>query len=240
MNAKYLRQIALPGWGLEGQKRISESRVLIAGMGGLGSSLALMLAAAGTGTMVLMDGDFVEESNLARQFLFTEKNLGENKAEAAARFLHDRHPDVDVISIPQFLSVASPGLPEDLSFVFDCTDQISARYEIDQLSRERGLPWIHASIHQMQGQVAAFNLPLSNGARSASYSDFYPQSAQEIPIPDCSLAGVSPHFPAFLASCMAGEFFKFQTGMGPCLTNELLLINGLTMYIQKIRLHGKS
>ena len=154
---RYTRHIQLPEVGAAGQLKLKQSHILVIGAGGLGSPVALYLAAAGVGHLTLVDGDTVDTSNLQRQIIFDNDQVGQPKAQAAKERLQRLNPDIRVDAIESFLSADNaPELVSAADLVVDCTDNFSARYLINDYCCALNKPWVFASIQKFFGQCALF------------------------------------------------------------------------------------
>lgn len=192
---RYLRQTQLPSFGDEGQKRLKNAKVLIVGLGGLGCPVAQYLTAAGVGEIVLVDGDAVSLSNLHRQILFTETDIGKNKADAAAAKLRANNSDISIKSLKSSLTLdnAHP-LIKHCDLVLDCTDNFYSRYLINDICAHHNTPWIYASVLGYEGQLALIE------PRHSCFRCLYPELAET---PNCNQAGVIGAVPGIIGSMQA-------------------------------------
>lgn len=210
MTHRYSRQTLLPIIGEEGQKRLSEARVLIVGLGGLGAPVAAYLAGAGIGTIGLCDPDTVSLSNLQRQILYTEAEVGMSKAEQALWRLDAQNPEVAYCIYPDGLT---PGNADDIigeySLVMDCTDNFATRYLIDDICARCGIPWVHAAIGELSGQLTVFNY----GDTPRRFSDLFPDRDALLAIPPRALGAIGP-VAGTVGSLQALEAMKIIAGFG--------------------------
>lgn len=210
----------LPQFGEEGQRRLAQSSALVVGLGGLGAPVATYLAAAGVGKLGLADFDTVSESNLQRQILYTENQVGLPKAECAAQRLKAINSKLDIALYPQGLSKdKAEEIIWEYDVVLDCTDNFAARMLIDSACARAGKPWVHGSIEGLYGQVTIFN-----GKTSKRYADLYadaPALAAESRPPVGTLGPV----PGAIGSIQALEAIKLLTGLGQPLDGRLLVID---------------
>ena len=182
---RYSRQTRLPEWGLEGQERVSGARVLCVGAGGLGSPVALYLAAAGVGTLGLVDDDQVELSNLQRQVLFSESDLGQSKVEVAARRIRALNPGVEIRAFDErFESTRALEIARDFDLLVDCSDNFATKFLINAVACRLGKPWVYASVDAFEGQLALFD-----GGLSACYQCLVPE-VPRAQIRNCAESGV--------------------------------------------------
>ncbi len=229
---RYSRHFLLPEVGEEGQAKLLDARVLMVGAGGLGSPSAYYLAAAGVGTMGIVDHDVVDLSNLQRQILHTNDRIGEPKTESARRTLQGLNPDVNVIAIPERLS--SDNIMEiikDYDIVVDGCDNFPTRYLVNDACVMTGKPNVHGSIFQFEGQVSVFHP--GNGP---CYRCLYPEPPPPGMAPSCAEAGVLGVLPGLIGTIQAVETIKLILDKGESLAGRLLHFNTLTMEINTLRL----
>lgn len=222
--SRYIRQTCLAEFGLEGQNRLKEASVAVVGAGGMGCPVLQYLAAAGLGTIGIVDGDTVEESNLQRQVLFGTTTLGENKATAAAKYINNLNPHVAVEAYSFLLTRENASsILSRYDFVIDCSDNFETRYLIDESCEALKKAWIYGAIHRYEAQVAIFNY---HG--SPTYRQLFPKQSIE-KIPDCADSGVLGVLPGLTGMLQATECIKLITGIGEPLVGQLLVFNVLTM-----------
>src|SRR6478609_3822003 len=150
---RYSRQIILPEIGESGQQKLQDARVLVIGAGGLGCPVLQNLAGAGVGTIGIVDGDVVEESNLHRQLLYTLKDCGKSKAETAKNVILELNPDLKINVYPEFFTKQNAAeIVKDYQMIVDCTDTLAVRYLINDLAVVKKIPVVYASIHKFEGQ----------------------------------------------------------------------------------------
>ena len=224
MDGRYSRQTMLTEIGENGQRRLAEARVLVVGVGGLGSAAAIYLAGAGVGTIGLCDPDTVSLSNLQRQVLYTTAQLGMQKTDCAAERLTALNPDVAVIKIDAPLTPDNAsGIVAGYGLVLDCTDNFAVRFAIDDACAEAGIPWVHGAIGAFDGQVALFNGP--SGVR---YSDLYPDRDALCSAPKRT-AGVVGAVPGVIGALQAMQAIKYIAGFGDILDGRLFTISLSTL-----------
>lgn len=227
---RYARHLSLPEIGPEGQARLKASSVLVIGAGGLGSPAALYLAAAGVGTIGLVDFDRVELSNLQRQVLFDTSMLGQGKAAAARDRLARLNPDITLQVHEQKLDAHNlPELLAGYDVVLDGTDRLAVRYLINDACVLHGKPLVSAAIHRFEGQALTV-LP----RRSPCYRCLYPSSAEGL-VPNCATAGVLGVLPGVMGSLQATEAIKLLAGIGEVLAGRLLTFDALGLRFQEFR-----
>ena len=222
--SRYIRQTCLAEFGLAGQNRLKEASVAVIGAGGIGCPVLQYLAAAGLGTIGIVDGDNVEESNLQRQVLFGTSTIGKNKAAAAAAYINNLNPHAaaEVYSYRLTTENASSILSR-YDFVIDCSDNFDTRYLIDECCEALKKSWIYGAIHRYEAQVAIFNYQ-----GSPTYRQLFPKQSIE-KIPDCADSGVLGVLPGLTGILQATECIKLITGIGEPLVGQLLVFNVLTM-----------
>ena len=228
---RYDRHHILDKIGIEGQQRLADSSVMIVGIGGLGSPIALYLAAAGVGRIGLIDGDRVSLSNLQRQVLYVESELGESKVECAKRRLLAHNSECVVEGYDFRLTKENA---EDIiskyDIVVDGCDNYATRYLIDDVCSKLGVPYVYGAIGEFSGQVAIFNH--EGGVR---YRDLFPDQ-KELCARSKSTLGVIGSVPGVVGTIQATETIKLIVGCGELLSGRLFTINLLTMETQTINL----
>ncbi len=230
---RFERQVILPGFGPEGQSRLRRASVLVIGAGGLGCPVLLYLAAAGVGKIGLMDGDTVSASNLNRQVLFGEKDLGKSKVGTAAAYFRNKYSDLRIIGIPEFISVENAlEIIPDYDLVIDGSDNFPTRYLVNDACVLLGKPLVFGAIYQHEGQVSVFNL----GENSCNYRDLYPKMPTSEEIPNCSETGVLGVLPGIIGNLMALEAIKVLSGFGKPLKNSVLFFNSLSSQTYEVEI----
>lgn len=234
---RFDRQYILNGFGIEGQKKLRNASVLMVGAGGLGCPALLYLAATGVGRIGVIDGDTINVTNLNRQVLFGEKDLGKNKAEQAVRQLKDKYSDITWEIFPEFLTVQNAQeLIADYDLVIDGTDNFPTRYLINDACLLHEKPFVFGAIYQHEGQVSVFNL----GEKACNYRDVHPEMPGSNEIPNCAETGVLGVLPGIIGNLMALEAIKVLSGYGEPLKNRMLYFNGLTSQTYEVELSRKE
>jgi sulfur-carrier protein adenylyltransferase/sulfurtransferase len=229
--ARYQRHLALEEIGAQGQEKLKAARVLIVGAGGLGSPAALYLAAAGCGTLGLLDCDRIDLSNLQRQVLFDTAAIRRPKAEAGRERLVGLNPEVRVIAHALELTAANVReIFRQYDLVLDGTDRLSARYLINDACVILGRALVSAAIHRFEGQVMTY-VP----GRGPCYRCVFPQAADGL-VANCAEAGVLGVLPGVLGTLQATEAIKLITGAGEPLTGRLLTYDALEMRFSEFRI----
>ncbi|WP_175629181.1 HesA/MoeB/ThiF family protein [Bacteroides acidifaciens] len=229
---RYDRQIILPEIREEGQRKLQKAKVLIVGVGGLGSPIALYLAGAGVGYIGLVDDDVVSISNLQRQVLYSEKELGKPKAVCAAERLSALNSEIKVAHYPTRLTENNArDIIRKYDMVVDGCDNFATRYLINDICIEQGKPYIYGAICGFEGQVSVFNY----GNRKKSYRDLYPdeEEMKRMPPPPKGVMGITP---AVVGSIEATEVLKIICGFGNVLAGELWTIDLRTLQSNKFSL----
>lgn len=229
---RYSRQLNLPGYDLEHQKKLKAASVLVVGAGGLGSPVSMYLAAAGIGRLGLIDFDVVETSNLHRQILHGTGDVGRPKTESARDRLHDLNPHVKVeIHTTRLTAENALEILGAYDVVADGTDNFSTRYLVNDTSVRLGKPNVYASIFQFEGQVSVFGLP-----DGPCYRCIYPVPPAPGLIPSCAEGGVLGVLPGMVGALQATEVIKLITGLGTSLSGRLLLYDALHLRVQLLHL----
>lgn len=227
-SARYARQISLPEVGHKGQLRLQESRVLIVGAGGLGCPVALYLAAAGVGTLGLVDPDQIALSNLQRQILYTDADIGQPKVARAAARLKGLNADLYVESLALAVDAENVfDLVKNWDIVVDGSDQLPVRYWLNAACLKAGIPLVYGSIYRFAGQVSLFAAP------GPCYRCLFPELPSAGSIPDCNTGGVLGAMAGLIGTLQALETLKYLLGQ-PSLNGKLLLIDGLTLTFEQV------
>lgn len=224
-SGRYSRQTMLPEIGPAGQERLRAARVLIVGLGGLGAPVATYLAGAGMGHIALCDPDTVSLSNLQRQTLYTEADLGKPKAECALRRLHELNSEIDFTAVPEGITSENAAwLVAGCDLVVDCTDNFATRYLIDDTCAAAGRPWVYGAIGEFCGQVAVMNLP----PRARRLTDLFPDREELLGRPRITM-GVLGAVPGAIGAIQACEAIKVITGCGEPLAGRLFFLDLLSL-----------
>ncbi len=233
---RYARHIILPEFNIEGQLRLKQSRVLVVGAGGLGSPMLLYLAAAGVGTIGIVDFDCVEDSNLQRQVLYGVRDIGLSKAQAARVRILDLNPHIEVRVYEAALTSANAlEIIADYDVVADGTDNFQTRYLVNDACVLLGKVNVYASIFRFDGQVAVFNGLLPDGSRGPNYRDLYPTPPPVGSVPSCAEGGVLGVLPGIIGTLQANEVLKVCAGIGQALIGRLFLMDALSMETRTLK-----
>ncbi len=230
--ARYSRHLILPEVGLEGQRKLKAARVLMIGTGGLGSPLGLYLAAAGIGTLGLVDFDVVDESNLQRQIIHGTKDVGRPKIESAQDRLKDINPNVKIEAHETRLTSENAlDLFKDFDVIVDGTDNFPTRYLVNDASVLTGKPNVYGSIFRFEGQASVFW-----AEKGACYRCLYPEPPPPGLVPSCAEGGVLGVLPGIVGTIQAAEVIKVILGAEGILLNRLLLFDAWKMKFRELKL----
>ena len=220
---RYVRQRVLPGWGTDAQRRLAEARVVVLGAGGLGSFVVPSLVAAGVGTVVVVDDDEVDVTNLHRQLLHAPGDVGRLKVESAADAAYDLSPDTDVVPASiRFDESVADELLAGADLVVDGTDDLATIYVADAAAARAGIPLVWGSAAKFSGQVG-----VSWEARGVSYRDLFPEPPADAGL-SCEIDGIMPTVCTVTGGLMAGEVLKLLTGVGEPLLGRVIVFDALS------------
>lgn len=227
--ARYERSLMVDGFGEDEQQKLKTAKVLVVGAGGLGSAVLPYLVAAGVGTVGIAEFDVVSISNLQRQVLYTDSDLGGPKAELAAERLVQQNPTAEIITYAVKLTEENAeAIFKDFDLVVDCTDNYAVRYIIDRYTKKLGKPMVYGSAQESKGQLGIFNV---EGGKS--YADLYPESESG---DDRRPVGVLSPMPGIIGCMQAMEVVKLITGYGEPLIGRLLTVDAASMQFQLFKL----
>ncbi|MWB95667.1 thiamine biosynthesis protein ThiF [Flavobacterium sp. GA093] len=226
---RYNRQTILPEIGDEGQEKLKKAKILVIGAGGLGCPVLQYISTAGVGCIGIIDFDTIEIHNLHRQILYTENQVGENKALVAKSVLEKLNPLIEVVAIPEKLTAenAEKIIPQ-YDVIVDGSDNFATRYLVNDTCVAFQKPLVYGSILKFEGQVAIFNL---NGSKNLR--DLFPEMPNPKEVPNCNLNGVLGTLPGIIGTMMAHETLKLILEL-PTLKNELVLFNTLNWSFTKL------
>jgi adenylyltransferase/sulfurtransferase len=230
--SRYSRHLILPEVGMEGQRRLKAAKVLCVGTGGLGSPLAFYLAAAGVGTLGLVDFDVVDASNLQRQIIHSTKDIGRKKLDSAAEKLTALNPALNVVKHDTLLSSANAlEILKDYDIVADGTDNFPTRYLVNDACVLLGKPNVYGSIFRFEGQASVFATE-----QGPCYRCLYPEPPPPGLVPSCAEGGVLGILPGLVGVMQATEVIKLILGKGESLIGRLLLVDALNMRFRELKL----
>jgi len=221
---RYNRQIIMRGFGEEGQEKLKRAKVIIAGGGGLGSPSSIYLAAAGVGTIRIVDYDKVELSNLNRQILHWDKDIGRNKVDSAAEKLRQLNQEVKIEAIEEIINEANVSeLVAGFDVIVDAMDNLPTRYLLNKAAIENNIPFIHGAVYGLEGRAMTI-IPGETACLRCVYRGLVPE--EKFPV-----IGVTP---AIIGCIQATEVIKYLVGLGKLLINRLLVYDGLNMKFMEL------
>ena len=227
---RYDRQIMLAGFGEEGQEKLKRARVFIAGAGGLGCAVSMYLAAAGVGMIRLVDHDRVELSNLNRQVLHWDKDIGRTKVTSATEKLKQLNQEVEVEGIPEMITEANVSqLVNGFDLIVDAMDNLSTRYLLNKTALDKNIPFFHGAVHGFEGRAMTI-IPGKSACLWCVYRGALPKGKTPV-------VGVTP---AVIGCVQAAEVIKYIVGISPLLTDRLLIYDGLNMKFTELKIQKKQ
>ena len=230
---RYSRHLIIPEIGEKGQRKLLDTKVLMLGAGGLGSPVALYLAAAGIGKIGLIDSDVVDRSNLQRQILHTDARVGEPKVDSAEKTINALNPDVEVVKYQEWLTSENVlEIFKGWDIVVDGGDNFATRYLVNDACVHLGIPNVHGSVFRFEGQVTTF-MP---GDEGPCYRCLYPEPPPPELAPSCQEAGVLGVLPGIIGLLQAIEVIKLAAGVGQPLIGRLLTFDGLKSEFRTLKL----
>ncbi len=228
---RYARHLRLPEIGVEGQRKLKDARILCVGAGGLGSPACLYLAAAGVGTLAIVDDDVVDLSNLQRQILHASDRVGTAKVDSAAQTLEALNPDARVVRIRERLTTDNAlGVLAGYDVIVDGSDNFATRYLVNDAALRLATPVVHAAIQRFEGQLTAFA-----GTGAPCYRCLFPQPPSADAAPSCEEAGVLGVLPGVMGVLQATEAMKLVLGIGESLFGRLITYDALSMRFSELR-----
>lgn len=228
---RYSRQIMLPEFGIEGQQRLRDAAAVILGVGGLGSPAAMYLAAAGLGSLILVDDDAVDLSNLQRQVAHTTERIGLPKTESARTALRALNPQVDVrLRTERLQDRALDAVVAAADVVLDCSDNFATRFALNEACRQARVPLVSGAAIRWDAQISVFD----GQPGSACYRCLYAENGEEDL--NCSENGVIAPLVGIIGAMQALEAIKLVCGVGDSLGGRLLVLDGLSMHWRELRL----
>ncbi|WP_340537565.1 adenylyltransferase/sulfurtransferase MoeZ [Nocardioides sp. GXZ039] len=231
---RYSRHLIIPDVGMTGQKRLKNAKVLVIGAGGLGSPALLYLAAAGVGTLGIAEFDEVDESNLQRQIIHGQSDIGRPKAESARDAIREANPYVEVIVHPERLDNDNVmGIFEGYDLIVDGTDNFATRYMVNDAAYFLGIPYVWGSIYRFDGQASVF-WPTS-GPDAPCYRCLYPEPPPPGMVPSCAEGGVLGVLCASIGSIQVNEAIKVLTGIGDPAVGKLVIYDALELEWRKLK-----
>ena len=233
---RYNRQMLIPEFGLNGQEKLKNAKILVIGCGGLGSPILLYLTAAGIGTLGIVENDKIDITNLQRQILYTTSAVGLPKISETVNRLMALNPFIKIKQYPTLLSAENAlEIIKDYDIVIDGTDNFPTRYLVNDACVMLNKPFVYGAIHRFEGQVAVFN-----HQNSVTYRDLFPTPPPPEQAPNCAEAGVLGVLPGIIGSMQALEAIKVITNIGEPLSGKLLVLDTLSMQSRIIRIPKMS
>ena len=230
-NERFIRQTTLKGFGTKGQRKLAEAKVLVVGAGGLGVPVLTYLNAMGVGQLGIVDQDVVSISNLHRQVLYGQGDVGESKVMIALKKLKSQNIHTEIVVYNTFLdSKNAHEIIEKYDVVVDATDNFPTRYLVNDACVILNKPFVYGALHGYEGQVSVFNY--KNGP---TYRCLFPSMPKENEVPNCNEHGVLGIIPGIIGNLQALEVIKVLTGVGEVLSGKLLIFDGLQQSYQKIK-----
>jgi len=232
---RYSRHLIIPEVGMDGQKRLKNAKVLVIGAGGLGSPALLYLAAAGVGTLGIVEFDVVDSSNLQRQIIHGQSDIGRSKAESARDSIKETNPFVEVRIHKTRLEASNVlDIFKDYDLILDGTDNFATRYLVNDAAVLAGKPYVWGSIFRFEGQASVFWENAPNG-QGLNYRDLYPEPPPPGMVPSCAEGGVLGVLCASIGSIMVNEAIKLITGIGDPILGRLMVYDALDMSYRTIK-----
>jgi len=234
---RYSKQLLLPEIGKVGQEKLKSARVLVIGAGGLGCPVLQYLAAAGVGTIGIVDHDVVDETNLQRQVLYSTEDVGRLKAIVASERVSEMNPFVKCeVASWKLESLNAIEIISSYDIVVDCTDNFETRYLINDACILSNKPFVYGGVHKFEGQLSVFNFISADKNPGPTYRCAFPEPHPEETMLNCSLTGVIGTLPGIVGTLQANEVIKMITGIGDVCSGKILLINSLTLNFSEIKI----
>ncbi|MBA2310014.1 MAG: adenylyltransferase/sulfurtransferase MoeZ [Pseudonocardiales bacterium] len=234
---RYSRHLIIPDVGMDGQKRLKNAKVLVVGAGGLGSPALMYLAAAGVGTLGILDFDVVDESNLQRQIIHGQSDIDRPKADSARDSVQEINPLIEVRVHREHLDSSNAlHIFADYDLILDGTDNFATRYLVNDACVLLGKPYVWGSIFRFEGQASVFWAEPTGGREGVQYRDLYPEPPPPGMVPSCAEGGVLGVLCASIGSIMVTEAIKLITGIGDTLLGRLMVYDALEMSYRTVRI----
>lgn len=235
---RYSRHLIIPEFNIEGQRKLKAAKVLVVGTGGLGSPMLLYLAAAGVGTIGIIDFDVVDDSNLQRQVLYSVDDVGVPKVEAAKKRIKALNPHINIVVHETMLTSQNAlDIVKDYDVVADGTDNFPTRYLVNDACVLLGKTNVYASIFRFEGQVSVFNYTDKEGNVGPNYRDLFPSPPPPGLVPSCAEGGVIGVLPGIVGSLQANEVIKVITGVGEPLSGRLFIFDALSFITRTLKIY---
>lgn len=223
---KFSRHLKLPDFGVAEQQKLKEAKILVVGAGGLGSPVLQYLTASGVGTIGIVEFDKIEISNLQRQILYKEGDVGAAKIQKAAESIQKQNPSLNLhLHELQLQNENAIEIISQYDLVIDGSDNFPTRYLVNDACVLSDKPLVYGSVYRYEGQVAVFNVLLENGLRSCNYRDLFPEPPPPELAPNCAEGGVLGVLPGVIGCLQVNEAIKVITGVGEALVNKILIVD---------------
>jgi adenylyltransferase/sulfurtransferase len=237
---RYSRHLILKDFGIEAQQKLKSSSALVVGAGGLGCPVIQYLSAAGIGKLGIADADSVHRSNLPRQTLYAEQDIGRKKAEAAMAWVQRHNANVQVEAYTTKITSSNAlSILGGYEVIIDCSDNFPTRYLLNDAAVLLNKPLVYGSVLEYEGQVAVFNVQ-HNQEHSANYRDVFPTPPLPGEVPSCEQSGVLGVLPGIIGMLQANEVTKLITGTGEVLKNKLMVMDSLTLDVSIVSVQAMS
>lgn len=234
---RYNRQLILPGFGIATQQKLADARVLVVGAGGLGCPVLQYLCAAGVGQLGVIDPDRVSLSNLQRQVLFDELDIGNLKVDVVQKKLSKLNSETDIHSYPENLDMSTVfERVSSYSIIVDCTDNFTTRYLLNDVCHLLQKPLVYAAVFRFEGQLSVFHY----GENPSNLRDLFPEIPNPLHVPSCNEAGVIGVLAGIMGNFQANEVLKIITGIGEVMSGQLLTFNSLDYQSELLRFKSKT
>ena len=234
---RYNKQLSLPEIGIKGQEKLKNARVLVIGAGGLGCPVLQYLAAAGVGTLGILDFDIVDITNLQRQVLYSTEDISKAKAVIATEKITAMNPHIHVETLNIRLQPSNAAeIISNYGIIVDCTDNFETRYLINDACILLDKPFVYAGIHKFEGQLSVFNYASSGENRGPTYRCAFPESHPNETLLNCSMTGVMGALPGIIGTMQANEVIKIITGSGEVCSGKIFVFNALKNVFTEIKI----
>ena len=232
---RYARQIVMHEIDEDGQQALLSSKVAVLGAGGLGSVVIANLAAAGVGELIICDNDIIDLSNLNRQIIYRERDVGKPKTESAKRFVQDINPDVSVKIIQETMEKETLNdILSDCNLLVDCADQFSTRFDAAKAAFQNGIPHIFGGAVRFDGQMASFTAGVEGYNNSPCFACLFPKDSGAAQTANCAQAGILSPITGLIANLQSLETIKWITRAGEMTINKLILFDGFSSNFKSI------
>ena len=232
---RYARQVVMHEVDEDGQQALLSSKIAVLGAGGLGSVVIANLAAAGVGELIICDNDIIDLSNLNRQIIYRERDVGKPKTESAKRFVEDINPDVSVKVIQETMGKEKLNdILSDCNLLVDCADQFSTRFGAAKAAFENGIPHIFGGAVRFDGQVASFMAGVEGYNNSPCFACLFPKDFGATQVENCAQAGILSPITGLIGNLQSLETIKWVTRAGEMAINKLILFDGFSCNFKSI------